>query len=266
MTEKEKAVEHHYNILLSESNQKLQSQELVIRQLTDSVNHKDLLLERLDGTVKEKDAELQELQNKCKNLLRVNEELELKNEGLVKEKCAAQTQQSIIKIVRELEENKEAEYEKLILALRKEQNVYSTLVKTFRESDSINSLQVELNNIFMLRKQLEEDVLGNRNLQKILQDQIKDMKNHQDETLSFCGDQTSYMSICLGEQDHLNLQIDHLSLEELKGKVTDLLLMVKELQSINQELKARQSGCCTKDSQAKEALKILSHREVGFLF
>ncbi|XP_033374271.1 CDK5 regulatory subunit-associated protein 2 isoform X2 [Parus major] len=262
MTEKEKAVEHHYNILLSESNQKLQSQELVIRQLTDSVNHKDLLLKRLDGTVKEKDAELEELQNKCKNLLRANEELELKNEGLVKEKCAAQTQQSIIKIVRELEENKEAEYEKLILALRKEQNIYSTLVKTFKESDSINSLQVELNNIFMLRKQLEEDVLGNRNLQKILQDQIKDMKNHQDETLSFCGDQTSYMSICLGEQDHLSLQIDHLSLEELKKKVTDLLLMVKELQSINQQLKARQCGCCTKDSQGKEALKISNHREV----
>ncbi|XP_063030364.1 CDK5 regulatory subunit-associated protein 2 isoform X2 [Melospiza melodia melodia] len=261
MTEKEKAVEHHYNILLSESNQKLQSQELVIRQLTDSVNHKDLLLERLDGSVKEKDAELQELQNKCKNLLRANEELELKNEGLVKEKCAAQTQQSIIKIVRELEENKEAEYERLILALRKEQNIYSTLVKTFKESDSINSLQVELNNIFMLRKQLEEDVLGNRNLQKILQDQIKDMKNHKDETLSFCGDQTSYMSICLGEQDHLSLQIDHLSLEELKKKVADLLLMVKELQSINQELKARQSGCCTKDSQGKEALEILNHRE-----
>ncbi|XP_030817203.1 LOW QUALITY PROTEIN: CDK5 regulatory subunit-associated protein 2 [Camarhynchus parvulus] len=261
MTEKEKAVEHHYNILLSESNQKLQSQELVIRQLTDSVNHKDLLLERLDGTVKEKDAELQELQNKCKNLLRANEELELKNEGLVEEKCAAQTQQSIIKIVRELEENKEAEYERLILALRKEQNIYSTLVKTFKESDSINSLQVELNNIFMLRKQLEEDVLGNRNLQKILQDQIKDMKNHKDETLSFCGDQTSYMSICLGEQDHLSLQIDHLSLEELKKKVADLLLMVKELQSINQELKARQSGCCTKDSQGKEALEILNHRE-----
>ncbi|XP_027585696.2 CDK5 regulatory subunit-associated protein 2 isoform X1 [Pipra filicauda] len=261
MTEKEKAVEHHYNILLSESNQKLQSQELVIRRLTDSVNHKDLLLEKLDGTVKEKDAELQELLNKYKNLLRANEELELKNEGLVKEKCAAQSQQSIIKIARELEENKEAEYEKLILALRKEQNIYSTLVKTFKESDSINSLQVELNNIFMLRKQLEEDVLGNRNLQKVLEDQIKDMKNRQDETLSFCGDQTSYMSICLGEQDHLSLQIDHLSLEELKKKVSDLLLMVKELQSINQELKERQSGCCTTDSQGKEALKILNHRE-----
>ncbi|XP_035745926.1 CDK5 regulatory subunit-associated protein 2 isoform X2 [Egretta garzetta] len=261
MTEKEKAAEHLYNILLSESNQKLQSQELVIKQLTDNVNQKDLLLQKLDGTVKEKDAELQELLNKYKNLLRTNEELELKNEGLVKEKCAAQSQQSIIKIVRELEENKEAEYEKLILALRKEQNIYSTLVKTFKESDSINSLQTELNNIFMLRKQLEEDVLANRNLQKILEDQIKDIKNRQDETLSSCGDQTSYMSICLGEQDHLSLQTDHLSLEELKKKVTDLLLMVKDLQSINQELKKKQLGLCTTDSQGKEAQKILNHSE-----
>ncbi|XP_074968363.1 LOW QUALITY PROTEIN: CDK5 regulatory subunit-associated protein 2 [Phalacrocorax aristotelis] len=261
MTEKEKAVEHHYNILLSESNQKLQSQELVLKQLTDDVNQKDLLLQKLDGTAKEKDAELQELLNKYKNLLRANEELELKNERLVKEKCAAQSQQSIIKIVRELEENKEAEYEKLILALRKEQNIYSTLVRTFKESDSINSLQTELNNIFMLRKQLEEDILANRNLQKVLEDQIKDMKNRQDETLSFCGDQTSYMSICLGEQDHFNLQIDHLSVEELKKKVTDLLLMVKDLQSINQELKKKQFGFSTTDSQGKEALKILNHSE-----
>ncbi|NXW01623.1 CK5P2 protein, partial [Fregetta grallaria] len=261
MTEKEKAAEHHYNILLSESNQKMQSQELFIKRLTDNVNQKDLLLQKLDGTVKEKNAELQELLNKYKNLLRANEELELKNEGLVKEKCAAQSQQSIITIGRELEENKEAEYEKLILALRQEQNIYSTLVKTFKESDSINSLQTELNNIFMLRKQLEEDVLANRNLQKVLEDQIKDVKNRQDETLSFCGDQTSYMSICLGEQDHLSLQIDHLSLEELKKKVTDLLLMVRDLQSINQELKKKQLGLCTTVSQGKEALKILNQSE-----
>ncbi|KAM8995690.1 CDK5 regulatory subunit-associated protein 2 isoform 4-T4 [Ara ararauna] len=261
MTEKEQALEHHYNILLSESNQKLQSQELVIKQLTDNVSQKDLLLQKLDGTVKEKDVELQELLTKYKNLLRANEELELKNEGLVKEKCAAQSQQSIIKIVRELEENKEAEYEKLMLALRKEQNIYSTLVKTFKESDSINSLQMELNNIFMLRKQLEEAVLDNRNLQKILEDQIKDIKTRQDETLSFCGDQTSYMSICFREQDHLCPQIDHLSLEELKEKVADLLLMVKDLQSINQELKKKQLRLCTTDSKETEALKILNHSE-----
>ncbi|XP_010209631.1 PREDICTED: CDK5 regulatory subunit-associated protein 2, partial [Tinamus guttatus] len=261
MTEKEKAVEHHYNILLSESNQKLQSQELVIKQLTDNVNQKDLLLQKLDGTIKEKDVELQALINKYKNLLKANEELELKNEGLIKEKCVVQSQESIIKIVRELEEKKESEYEKLILALRKEQNIYSTLVKTFKESDSINSLQTELNNISLLRKQLEEDILANRNLQKVLEDQIKDVKTRQDETLSFCGDQTSYMSICLGEHDHLGLQIDQLSLEELKKKVTDLILMVKDLQSINQELKKKQLGLCTADSQGKEALKILNCSE-----
>ncbi|XP_068770471.1 CDK5 regulatory subunit-associated protein 2 isoform X3 [Struthio camelus] len=261
MTEKEKAVEHHYNILLSESNQKSQSQELVIKQLTDNVNQKDLLLQKLDGTIKEKDVELQDLLNKYKNLLKANEELELKNEGLIKEKYAVQSQQSIIKIVRDLEEEKESEYEKLILALRKEQNIYSTLVKTFKESDSINSLQAELHNVFLLRKQLEEDILSNRNLQKVLEDQIKDVKNRQDETISFCGDQTSYMSICLGEQDHLSLQIDHLSLEELKKKVADLLLMVKDLQSINEELKKEQLGLCTAGSQGKEAVKILNQSE-----
>lgn len=42
---------------------------------------------------------------------------------------------------------------------------------------SINSLQAELNNIFLLRKQLEEDILANRNLRKVLEDQIKEIKN-----------------------------------------------------------------------------------------
>ncbi|XP_042686582.1 CDK5 regulatory subunit-associated protein 2 isoform X2 [Centrocercus urophasianus] len=262
MAEKEKAVEHHYNILLSESNQKLQSQELLIKQLTDNVSQKDLWLQKSDETIKEKEAELQELLNKYKNLLRDNQELELKNEGLVKEKYAAQSEQSVIRIVRELEEKKESEYEKLILALKKEQNIYSTLVQTFKESDSLNSLQTELNKIFMLRKQLEDDILATRNLQKVLEDQVKNAKNRQDETLSFCGDQTSYMSICLGEQDNLNLQIDHLSLEELKKKVTDLLLVVKDLQLINQELKMKQLGFFRTDSQGKEAVKILNQNEI----
>lgn len=48
-------------------------------------------------------------------------------------------------------------------------------------------------------------------------------------------------------------------------QVTDLLLMVKDLQSINQELKKKQLGLSTTDSQGKEALKILNQSKVGFL-
>lgn len=47
--------------------------------------------------------EFQDLLNKYKNLLKVKEELELKNEGLIKEKCAAESEQSITKIVKEVE-------------------------------------------------------------------------------------------------------------------------------------------------------------------
>lgn len=62
-----------------------------------------------------------------------------------------------------------------------QQNVLNWILKIFFSFFffSINSLQTELNNIFMLRKQLEEDVLANRNLQKVLEDQIKDIKNQQ---------------------------------------------------------------------------------------
>uniref|UniRef100_A0A8C2UDB4 CDK5 regulatory subunit-associated protein 2 n=1 Tax=Coturnix japonica TaxID=93934 RepID=A0A8C2UDB4_COTJA len=194
MAEKEKAVEDHYNILLSECNQKLQSQELVIKQLTDNVSQRDLLLQ----------------------------------------------------------DKKESEYEKLILALKKEQNIYSTLVQTFKESDSLNSLQTELNKIFVLRKQLEDDILATRNLQKVLEDQINNAKHRQDETLSFCGDQTSYMSICLGEQDNLNLQIDHLSLEELKKKV--LICRQEQMKTVNElldHLNTTEQECSSEDIEEK---------------
>ncbi|XP_028918283.1 CDK5 regulatory subunit-associated protein 2 isoform X2 [Ornithorhynchus anatinus] len=232
MIEKEKAVEHHYNILLSESNQKLHSQELAIKHLTDSVSQKDILLQRLDGMVKEKDAEHQQLLNRLNHLLKAKEDLELRNEGLITEKCTSQ--QSAAKDPHS-EENKESEYEELIHALRKEKHIYSSLVKALKDSDSINSLQAELSNIFALRKQLEDDVLAYRNLRKVLEEQIREIGRREEETFSFCGDQTSYLSICLGEHDRF--QTEHLSLEELKKRVIELVLLVKDLHADNQNLK-----------------------------
>uniref|UniRef100_A0A6I8NBW1 CDK5 regulatory subunit associated protein 2 n=1 Tax=Ornithorhynchus anatinus TaxID=9258 RepID=A0A6I8NBW1_ORNAN len=200
MIEKEKAVEHHYNILLSESNQKLHSQELAIKHLTDSVSQKDILLQLL---------------NRLNHLLKAKEDLELRNEGLITEKCTSQ--QSAAK-----DPHSEVSWATVLpLAL-----IISSL---------INSLQAELSNIFALRKQLEDDVLAYRNLRKVLEEQIREIGRREEETFSFCGDQTSYLSICLGEHDRF--QTEHLSLEELKKRVIELVLLVKDLHADNQNLK-----------------------------
>uniref|UniRef100_A0A5F8GYJ7 CDK5 regulatory subunit-associated protein 2 n=1 Tax=Monodelphis domestica TaxID=13616 RepID=A0A5F8GYJ7_MONDO len=226
--EKEKSVEQHYKILLSESNQKLQSQEQVMKCLTDSVNQKDILLQ-----IKEKDVELEQLFNRLNHLLKAKEELELKNEDLT-EKYASQHPPLISDVHCCFQEKQGSEYEELVHALKKEQHIYSDLVKALKDSDSINNLQSELNNIFSLRKQLEDDVLSYQNLRKTLEDQINEIKKQEEESISFYSDQTSYLSICIG--DHDRFQTEHLSLEELKQRVLTLMI-IKELHSDNQDLK-----------------------------
>ncbi|XP_040013049.1 CDK5 regulatory subunit-associated protein 2 isoform X3 [Xiphias gladius] len=57
------------------------------------------------------------------------------------------------------------------------------------------------------------------------------------DTLSFIGDQTSYMSICVGEGQDDSLSL--LSPQELKQKVLDLQDCVSRLQTLNNELKSR---------------------------
>ncbi|XP_072487861.1 CDK5 regulatory subunit-associated protein 2 isoform X3 [Notamacropus eugenii] len=232
MIEKEKSVEQRYNILLSESNQKLQSQEQVMKCLTDSVNQKDVLLQRLDGKIKEKDVELGQLFNRLNHLLKAKEDLELKNEDLT-EKYASQ--QLAFKKALSSEEKQGSEYEELIHALKKERHIYSDLVRALKDSDSINSVQAELNNIFSLRKQLEDDVLSYQTLRKTLEDQINEIKRQEEESISFYSDQTSYLSICIGDRDRF--QTEHLSLEELKQRVHELVMLVKALHSDNQDLR-----------------------------
>uniref|UniRef100_A0A4X2KDS7 CDK5 regulatory subunit-associated protein 2 n=1 Tax=Vombatus ursinus TaxID=29139 RepID=A0A4X2KDS7_VOMUR len=263
MIEKEKSVEQRYNILLSESNQKLQSQEQVMKCLTDSVNQKDILLQ-----IKEKDAELEQLFNRLNHLLKAKEDLELKNEDLT-EKYASQ--QLAFK-----EEKQGSEYEELIHALKKEQHIYSDLVKALKDSDSINSVEAELNNIFSLRKQLEDDILSYQTLRKTLEDQINEIKR-QEESISFYSDQTSYLSICIG--DHDRFQTEHLSLEELKQRVLTsglILMIVKALHSDNQDLRktlfersclgAQESGTLAQSESTKKSrlpIPLKSSRSLG---
>ncbi|XP_060106850.1 CDK5 regulatory subunit-associated protein 2 [Heteronotia binoei] len=258
--EKDKAMEQHYNALLSESNQKLQSQELVITRLMDSASQKDQALQKLDGMVKEKDRELQELFVKSQSLLDDKEILQRQNEILAQEKCAAESQQPVIKTLQGFEHAEESIYAEATEALRKERDIFLNLINSLKDTEGINNLQAELNNISLLRKQLEDGILANWNLRKELEEQIKANKG-EEESLFSLGDKTSYMSICLGEQDPLNFQLDQLSLEELKKKLMELLLVVKQLHSVNQDLKQKQLDGSKVGSAAQEKLQTFDEKE-----
>uniref|UniRef100_A0A4X1UTV2 CDK5 regulatory subunit-associated protein 2 n=1 Tax=Sus scrofa TaxID=9823 RepID=A0A4X1UTV2_PIG len=224
VNEREKAVENRYKSLLSESNKKLHSQEQVIRSLTECANQKDLSLQKFS------DKDLEALpQNRY---LMTAEDLEFRSEDLITEKCSSPSPGS--KIISS-EEKQQLGYEELIQVLKKEQDIYSHLVKSLQDSDSLSNLQAELNGIFALRKRLERDVLSYQNLQKALEEQISEIRRREEEPFSFYSDQTSYLSICL--EEHSRLQVEHFSQEELKKKVGDLIQLVKELYTDNQHLK-----------------------------
>uniref|UniRef100_A0A8D1XAR7 CDK5 regulatory subunit-associated protein 2 n=1 Tax=Sus scrofa TaxID=9823 RepID=A0A8D1XAR7_PIG len=224
VNEREKAVENRYKSLLSESNKKLHSQEQVIRSLTERANQKDLSLQKFS------DKDLEALpQNRY---LMTAEDLEFRSEDLITEKCSSPSPGS--KIISS-EEKQQLGYEELIQVLKKEQDIYSHLVKSLQDSDSLSNLQAELNGIFALRKRLERDVLSYQNLQKALEEQISEIRRREEEPFSFYSDQTSYLSICL--EEHSRLQVEHFSQEELKKKVGDLIQLVKELYTDNQHLK-----------------------------
>ncbi|XP_037706849.1 CDK5 regulatory subunit-associated protein 2 isoform X3 [Choloepus didactylus] len=225
VNEGEKAVENCYKNLLSESNQKLHSQEQMIKYLMESANQKDLLLQKYNGK------DLEAVQRNCH--LITAEDLEFRSEGLITEKCSSQ-QSPGGKIIFS-EEKQQSDYEELIQVLMKEQHIYSHLVKSLQNSNSINNLQAELNNIFALRKQLQRDVLSYQNLRKTLEEQASEIRRREEETFSFYSDQTSYLSICL--EEHNKFQAEHFSQEELKKKVSDLIQLVKDLYTDNQYLK-----------------------------
>ncbi|MEQ2232970.1 hypothetical protein ILYODFUR_016917 [Ilyodon furcidens] len=181
------------------------------------------------------------------------------------------------------------EHDALNKALRAEQQLYSSLVRTVKEQDSaqrLHALQLELTSVQLLRQQLEDSIKTNEELRDDLEREIQRAKlregvdlidpkelesmRHQLEdaqrwnaslqarlgaiqnrgggvggtsdggdTLSFIGDQTSYMSICVGEGPDDSLS--QLSPQELQQKVLDLQDRVAGLQSLNNELQSRLS-------------------------
>ncbi|KAF7656265.1 hypothetical protein LDENG_00044490, partial [Lucifuga dentata] len=179
------------------------------------------------------------------------------------------------------------EHDALNKALRAEQQLYSSLVRTVKEQDSaqrLHALQMELTAVQLLRQQLEESIKTNEELRDDLEremhraklregvdlvdpkelesmrHQLEDAQrwnaslqarlgaiqnrgggvggaNDGGDTLSFIGDQTSYMSICVGEGQDDSLHV--LSAEELRQKVLELQDCVGRLQALNSDLQNR---------------------------
>uniref|UniRef100_A0AAQ4QSR4 CDK5 regulatory subunit-associated protein 2/Myomegalin coiled coil domain-containing protein n=1 Tax=Gasterosteus aculeatus aculeatus TaxID=481459 RepID=A0AAQ4QSR4_GASAC len=187
------------------------------------------------------------------------------------------------------QQEEQQEKDALNKALRAEQQLYSSLVRTVKEQDSaqrLHALQLELTAVQLLRQQLEEGIRTNEGLRDDLEREIRQAKlregmdridpkelqsmrhqledaqrwnaslqarlgaiqnrgggvggaNDGGDTLSFIGDQTSYMSICIvdGQDDGLAL----LSAQELRQKVQELQDCVSRLQTVNNELQNRLS-------------------------
>ncbi|XP_031173709.1 CDK5 regulatory subunit-associated protein 2 isoform X2 [Sander lucioperca] len=181
------------------------------------------------------------------------------------------------------------EHNALNKALRAEQQLYSSLVRTVKEQDSaqrLHALQLELTAVQLLRQQLEESIKTNEELRDDLEREMHRAKHregtdlidpkelesmrHQLEdaqrwnaslqarlgaiqnrgggvggtndggdTLSFIGDQTSYLSICVGDEQDDSLSL--LSAQELRQKVLELQDCVSSLQTLNNELQNRLS-------------------------
>nr|XP_036878132.1 CDK5 regulatory subunit-associated protein 2 isoform X3 [Manis javanica] len=252
VNEREKAVENRYKRLLSESNKKLHSQEQVIRSPAERAIQEDLLLQKFN------EEDLEAIQKN--RYLMTAKDHEFRSEDLITEKCSSHQSPGSNSIFSE--EKQRSDYEELIEVLKKEQDIYTHLVKSLQDSDSINNLQAELNNIFALRKQLEWDILSCRNLQKALEEQISEIRRREEEPFSFYSDQTSYLSICL--EEHSRFQVEHFSQEELKKKVGDLIQLVKELYTDNQHMKRTISDLSCMDVQGGDRLeqtKLLASKE-----
>ncbi|XP_013918787.1 PREDICTED: CDK5 regulatory subunit-associated protein 2-like isoform X2 [Thamnophis sirtalis] len=88
-----------------------------------------------------------------------------------------------------------------------------------------------------------------------------------EDTLISWSNQTSYMSICLRDQDYrLDCPVDQLSMEELKKKFVEVLGVVKEMHWVIQELKKKPFDFSTSDPSGNEKQKSLDTSEASLCF
>ncbi|XP_044130983.1 CDK5 regulatory subunit-associated protein 2-like [Bufo gargarizans] len=168
--------------LINELQQKLEANKAGFAAEEKNSIKRDKAIQGLTLALKKKTKENDKLLNEIDNL----------NATLAKARDVAQEVQ-----LQSVKENVHPDYKKLIFTLQAEQDMYSRLLKYERES---GGLQKEREAIAMLQRWLEENIQANQELRKIMEAQIM-AKYKGDDSMSFLGDQTSYLSICLDPLD-----------------------------------------------------------------
>eukprot|EP00063_Salmo_salar_P022730 XP_013997565.1 PREDICTED: myomegalin-like isoform X5 [Salmo salar] len=268
--------------VLSELEGRIEGQAASIDSLTTTLETKDEILNDLHQRLSQReDSQTREPQDQA-----AEAGVEHSLPGLPQRErtiIGGDSQQEVLPLLADLQ----VEHRSLNRALRAEQQLYSSLVRTVKEQDSVqrlHALQMELTAVTLLRQQLEEGIRSNEELREDLEREIaraklsregREDQGHVDprelqsvrhqledaqrwnaslqarlgaiknrgggvganndtaDTLgSFMADQTSYMSICVGEGEGL----DHLSVEELRQKVMELQDYVSRLQAVNEDL------------------------------
>ncbi|XP_067825752.1 myomegalin-like isoform X3 [Heptranchias perlo] len=149
-----------------------------------------------------------------------------------------------------------------------QKNLEQQIQEAKRKADTTSKVDMaDFKEIEALRHQLEDTQRWNVSLQSRLgQKQARaggvGAANDSGDTFTSYGDQTSYLSICLGQFDDLEQEIVKLSLPELRQKVIELQKSLKALQVNNQDLQDRitMSECSIlgSDSQEKQDVPMMA--------
>ncbi|XP_054614134.1 LOW QUALITY PROTEIN: CDK5 regulatory subunit-associated protein 2 [Dunckerocampus dactyliophorus] len=267
--------------LLSELEVRSEGQAAKIESLTATLETKDEIIHVLQQRL----AQRGEAQGDCSQDHVIGSSMDRSPTGLPQRErtmIGGDSQQEVLPSLVALQQ----EHEALNKALRAEQQLYSSLVRTVKEQDSaqrFHALQLELTAVQLLRQQLEDSIKTNKELRDDLERELDRAKareglsvvdpkelesvRHQLEdaqrwnaslqarlgaiqnrgggvggandcgdTLSFISDQTSYMSICVGEGQ------DDSSPQELKQKVLELQGCISGLHTSNNKLQSRQAS------------------------
>ncbi|XP_048415044.2 myomegalin isoform X5 [Stegostoma tigrinum] len=139
-----------------------------------------------------------------------------------------------------------------------QKNLEQQIDEAKKKEDTVSKVDmIDIGEIEALRHQLEDTQRWNVSLQSRLgQMQARaggvGAASDSGDTFTSYGDQTSYLSICLGQFDDLDQEIVKLSLPELRQKVIELQKSLKALQTNNQQLQESQCSSLAFNRQDKE--------------